>query len=581
MTEYEIVYSTLRDALARTYWQVGDAEVVAQDVGIDLIYMHWSGRSRTIWNDILIQAINENKIRDLLERACSGKPDMKVLKDRFLTLFAGSDPAFMQEENELLPFPLRRSYFDIVKDIMRNGTVVPVLGPSVNPWIYTDLAAHLVRLLVKDDFPDDMHVADEREKKKFVKTYYGSPCTICHFLPALVPSECPLLVFDLRLMSSLNDVSGIPTEGKNLIIVAAVNNVLHFRIFDDDGKVVVDTDELRLTGQARQIKDLRERLESLRPPHELTTSDKGRVITAVTLLISQTNMNSSVYDEQMLSVAKTNCRNLSQLYETRSNASHLYSDITDCIIGSSKDDNPIHLVLASLLKGRKADLPFQFIITTNFDAGLERVFDRQGIAYDLVWLVAAGSNRGRWLHLGYNAQEREILEEKSGTEASRKGTAFPFGKGVVSNPDPDPRVIIVKLFGSIKDPSCGRVSSKMFDEDDHFLITQDQMESFFSDRVSDLANALVSKIRSMKLLFLGFSPNDPDLRAIVDRLYLVDKRRERLPKQYWIIHRCEPGKLDQEIWGSRGDVKLLRVADSLEQTMINIERRVRYASRTV
>src|SRR5512135_646598 len=69
--------------------------------------------------------------------------------------------------------------------------------------------------------------------------------------------------FDLRLMSSLNDVSGIPTEGKNLIVVVTVNNVLHFRIFDGDGKVVVDTDEKRLvvvdtdekrlTEQARQI----------------------------------------------------------------------------------------------------------------------------------------------------------------------------------------------------------------------------------------------------------------------------------------------------------------------------------------
>ena len=54
-------------------------------------------------------------------------------------------------------------------------------------------------------------------------------------------------------MSSLNDVSGIPTEGKNLIIVAAVNNVLHFRIFKGDGKVVVDTDEKTLTKKARQI----------------------------------------------------------------------------------------------------------------------------------------------------------------------------------------------------------------------------------------------------------------------------------------------------------------------------------------
>jgi hypothetical protein len=93
---------------------------------------------------------------------------------------------------------------------------------------------------------------------------------------------------DLRLMSSLNDVCGIPTEGKNLIIVAAVNSVLHFRIFDGDGKVVVDTDEKRLTEQARQIEDLRKQLESLWPPHVLTRSDKGRVITAVTSIVGHT-----------------------------------------------------------------------------------------------------------------------------------------------------------------------------------------------------------------------------------------------------------------------------------------------------
>ena len=90
---------------------------------------------------------------------------------------------------------------------------------------------------------------------------------------------------DLRLMSSVNDVSGIPTEGKSLIIVAAVDHVLHFRIFDGDGKMVVDTDEKRLTEQARQIEDLRKQLESLWPPHELTGSEKDRVITAVTSIV--------------------------------------------------------------------------------------------------------------------------------------------------------------------------------------------------------------------------------------------------------------------------------------------------------
>jgi formylglycine-generating enzyme required for sulfatase activity len=91
--------------------------------------------------------------------------------------------------------------------------------------------------------------------------------------------------FSVRLIPSLNDVLGIPTEGRKLIIVAAVNNVLHFRIFDGDGKVVVDADEKRLTEQARRIEDLRKQLESLWPPHELTRSDKSRIITAVTSIV--------------------------------------------------------------------------------------------------------------------------------------------------------------------------------------------------------------------------------------------------------------------------------------------------------
>src|SRR5271166_641905 len=100
--------------------------------------------------------------------------------------------------------------------------------------------------------------------------------------------------FDLRLWSSLNDVPGIPTEGKNLIIVDAVKNVLHFRIFDGDGEVVVNTDEKRLTERARQIEDLRKQLESLWPPHELTASEKVRVNAAVTSIVGHTKLDDAV-----------------------------------------------------------------------------------------------------------------------------------------------------------------------------------------------------------------------------------------------------------------------------------------------
>src|SRR5260370_22976080 len=97
-------------------------------------------------------------------------------------------------------------------------------------------------------------------------------------------------------MRSVNDVGGIPGEGENLIIVAAVNGVLHFRIFDADGKVVVDTDEKRLPDRAERIEDLRTQLESLWPPHKLTAGEKGVVTTAVTSIVARGH-----YDQLFLS----------------------------------------------------------------------------------------------------------------------------------------------------------------------------------------------------------------------------------------------------------------------------------------
>ena len=91
--------------------------------------------------------------------------------------------------------------------------------------------------------------------------------------------------YDLRLISSANDVSSMPRERKNLIVVAAVKQVLHIRVFDNSGELVIDIDEEDVTGKVRQMEDFRKQLVSLWPPHEITGSEKNRLVTAVTSII--------------------------------------------------------------------------------------------------------------------------------------------------------------------------------------------------------------------------------------------------------------------------------------------------------
>ena len=106
-------------------------------------------------------------------------------------------------------------------------------------------------------------------------------------LAVLLDESPPTRGCDLRLMSPVTDVTGIPTAGKGLIIVAAVDHRIHFRVFDGDGKMVVDTDQTRLMELASQIETLRKRLESLWPPHELTRGEKDEVIAALTPIVDR------------------------------------------------------------------------------------------------------------------------------------------------------------------------------------------------------------------------------------------------------------------------------------------------------
>ena len=93
--------------------------------------------------------------------------------------------------------------------------------------------------------------------------------------------------YDLVLLAPVNAVRDIPSRGEGQVVVADVDGVLHFRIFDVDGTKVADTHEERLTEQAGPIEDLRQRLETLWPPHKLVDGERDGVLRGVMALLGQ------------------------------------------------------------------------------------------------------------------------------------------------------------------------------------------------------------------------------------------------------------------------------------------------------
>ncbi len=93
--------------------------------------------------------------------------------------------------------------------------------------------------------------------------------------------------FDLELIPAVKDAGAVPTGRKGLIIIAAVGNQLHFRVFDWDGRLLVNTNEGRLPELARQIDELRRQLAGLWPPHRIKEAEKPSAIWAVTSIVAQ------------------------------------------------------------------------------------------------------------------------------------------------------------------------------------------------------------------------------------------------------------------------------------------------------
>ena len=71
MDMFAYVYTSIRAKLAYTYWRAELARVPVQDAKIDTTNIAWGMTPLVLWNNILIRAIRERKINNLLDCAVS------------------------------------------------------------------------------------------------------------------------------------------------------------------------------------------------------------------------------------------------------------------------------------------------------------------------------------------------------------------------------------------------------------------------------------------------------------------------------------------------------------------------------
>ncbi len=203
---------------------------------------------------------------------------------------------------------------------------------------------------------------------------------------------------------------------------------------------------------------------------------------------------------------------------------------------------PVHRFLARLpTQLRRLGLApqHQLIMTTSYDTALERAFTDENEPYDLVVYVAAGPDRGKFVHRRFGGDPPVLVDIRY--------RGLPIDQRMRLS-----RSLTVKTHGSIDaaPTGYGRVGDFAISEDDQTeYLNGAAVESVFPPQ-------LVAKIRNSHCLFLGSSPSDWRLQILANRIW-----RGRPPQMRLVGRRtraCRPWDRPLETVTDRSVIGTLR-----------------------
>ena len=217
----------------------------------------------------------------------------------------------------------------------------------------------------------------------------------------------------------------------------------------------------------------------------------------------------------------------------------LYRVLRELLVKAECEPSSVHR-FAARLPGRLRELGrerYQLVVTTNFDAALERAFDAVHEPYDLVVFVAAGEHRGRFVHVpwwdpdGRGPRPIMVPNEYVDLPLDEEGTLE--------------RSVIVKLHGGGVDLGPGGPNLR-----DNFVITEDDYIGYLTQSpvASLIPVQILNKIRESHLLFLGYRMRDWTLRVFLQRIW----GDQQIEARSWALE--DPGldAVDRELWDHFG-----------------------------
>ncbi|MDJ0533132.1 MAG: SIR2 family protein [Xenococcaceae cyanobacterium MO_207.B15] len=198
----------------------------------------------------------------------------------------------------------------------------------------------------------------------------------------------------------------------------------------------------------------------------------------------------------------------------------LYTELHE-IFDRDYQPNQLHKLFAqlpSIMQQKDYPLPYQLIVTTNYDDTLERAFKaiKPRQLFDIVSYIAKGENRGKFLH--QPCAGKPIVIDTPNTYDE-----FPLGE----------HPVILKLYGAV---------NRATGQEDNFAITEDHYMDYL-EKVNIPIN-LVDLMRKNHILFLDFDLSKWKNRLIFRRIWQdrpLDKGKS------WVF-RKNLGKLEKQIW---------------------------------